>query len=153
MIQNIDQIDKSLLYNSQRKMTVIILKIVPKGAQKLKQCYNSKILELKFRKKSYIKVNVRELNRKLYIGLSTLYTPDQQFMLHCITLLKQFMKSTTLITPKIKKHRSYLSDIDKYDSNIANENVSEQEYIRSNSDMFNSSLTTPIHFYHTQNNL
>ena len=40
------------------------------------ECYDSDFLELKFRKESCIRINTRELDRELYIRLSTLYTPD-----------------------------------------------------------------------------
>ena len=43
--------------------------------------------------------------------------------------------------------------MDRYDSNIANRKISEQEHIRPNPNMFNSSLTIPIYSYHTQSNL
>jgi len=65
---------------------------------------------------------------------------------HIHTILpKQPTKPTTPVTPKAKRYRSWASDMDRYDSNTADRNVSKQEHIRPNSDMFNSSLTTPTH--------
>jgi len=63
------------------------------------------------------------------------------------------MKSTTPVIPKTKRHRNWILDTDKYDSDTANEDISKQEHIRPNSDMFNSPFTTPIYSYHTQSNL
>jgi len=62
------------------------------------------------------------------------------------------MKPTTPITPKAKRCRSWASDMDRYNSDTADGDVSKQEHIRPNSDMFNSPLITPTHFHHTQSN-
>jgi len=62
------------------------------------------------------------------------------------------MKSTTSTTFKAKRHKSWTSDMDMYNSNTADGEISEQEHIRPNSDMFNSSFTTPTHSHHTQSN-
>ena len=43
--------------------------------------------------------------------------------------------------------------MDRYDSDTANEEVSKQEYVRPNSNVFNSPFTTLTCFHHTQSNL
>ena len=65
------------------------------------------------------------------------------------TLPKQPTKPTT---PKAKRRRSWASDTDRYDSDTANGDVGEQEHVRPNSDVFDSPLTTPTRFHHTQSN-
>ena len=68
------------------------------------------------------------------------------------TLPKQPTKPTTPITPKTKRRRSWASDTDRYNSNTADGDISEQEHARPNSDVFGSPLTTPTRSHHTQSN-
>ena len=68
------------------------------------------------------------------------------------TLPKQPTKPTTPVTPKAKRRRSWASDTDRYDSDTADGDVSEQEHARPNSDVFDSPLTTPTRSHHTQSN-
>jgi len=82
---------------------------------------------------------------------TTLNQPSPATHIHT-TLPKQPTKPTTPITPKTKRRRSWASDTDRYDSNTADGDVSEQEHARPNSDVFDSPLTTPIRSHHTQSN-
>ena len=76
------------------------------------------------------------------------------------TLPKQSTKPTTPVTPKAKRRRSWASDMDRYDSDTADGDVSEQEHVRPNSDVFDSPnsdvfdspLTTPTRSHRTQSN-
>ena len=66
------------------------------------------------------------------------------------TLPKQSTKPTTPVTPKARRRRSWATDTDRYDSDIADGDVSEKEYVRVGSDVFDSPLTTPTRSYHFQ---
>ena len=73
------------------------------------------------------------------------------------TLSTPSTKHTAPVTPKAKRRRSWASDTDRYDSDTAGGDVSEQEHVRPNSDVFDSPLTTPtLHNrtrpYRTQSN-
>jgi len=62
------------------------------------------------------------------------------------TLPKQSTKPTTPVTPKAKRRRSWASDTDRYDSDTADGDVSEQEHVRPNSDVFDHhTYTLPPH--------
>jgi len=82
----------------------------------------------------------------------TLNQPSPTTHIHT-TLPKQPMKPTTPVTPKAKRRRSWASDTDRYDSDTANGDVSEQEHARPNSNVFDSPLITPTYSHHTQSNL
>ena len=83
---------------------------------------------------------------------TTLNQPSPATYIHA-TLPKQPTKPTTPITPKAKRRRSWASDTDRYDSDTADGDISEQKHARPNSDVFGSPLTTPTRSHHTQSNL
>jgi len=62
------------------------------------------------------------------------------------------MKPTLSVTPKDKRRRSWASDTDRYNSDTADGDVSKQEHVRPNPDMFESSLTIHTCSHNTQSN-
>jgi len=95
-------------------------------------------------------------NHKITQGLResliqmTLNQPSPATHIHT-TLPKQPTKPTTPVTSKAKRRRSWTSDTDRYDSDIADGDVSEQKHARPNSEVFDSPLTIPTRS-HTQSN-
>ena len=59
------------------------------------------------------------------------------------TLSTPSTKHTAPVTPKAKRRRSWASDTDRYDSDTAGGDVSEQEHVRPNSDVFDPSPHLP----------